>query len=53
MYRDIITLKFVHDFTYQEIAFSLGITEVTARKRIERAKHKIKDLLEKEKSNEI
>lgn len=53
MYRDIITLKFVHDFTYPEIAFSLGITEVTARKRIERAKHKIKDLLEKEKSNEI
>lgn len=53
MYRDIITMKFVYNFTYQEIAFSLGITEVTARKRKERAKHKIKDLLEKEKSNEM
>jgi RNA polymerase sigma-70 factor (ECF subfamily) len=53
MYRDIITLKFVYEFTYQEIADSLGITEVNARKRIERAKQKIEDQLEKEKSNEM
>ena len=53
MYRDIITLKFVYEFTYQEIADSLGITEVNARKRIERAKQKIRDQLEKEKSNEM
>lgn len=53
MYRDIFTLKFVYEFTYQEIADSLGITEVNARKRIERAKQKIRDQLEKEKSNEM
>lgn len=48
MYRDIITLKFLHEFTNEEIASALDINEATVRKRIERAKRKIQDLLRKE-----
>lgn len=48
IYRNVITLKFIHEFTNKEIALSLNINESTIRKRIERAKKKIQALLEKE-----
>lgn len=50
--RDLITLKYVHEFTNPEIAQALGLKEATVRKRLERAKQKILILLEKEESND-
>ncbi len=48
--RDILTLKYVHEFTNREIAAMLGITEVTVRKRLERAKKLLKKILKGEAS---
>ncbi|MFL0195864.1 RNA polymerase sigma factor [Clostridium sp. WILCCON 0269] len=49
IYRDIVTLKFIHELTNKEIATLLNINEATVRKRIERAKQRIQVSLEKEK----
>ena len=53
IYRDTITLKYIHGFTNSEIALSLNINEATVRKRVERAKQKIQDILEKESRDAI
>ena len=53
IYRDVITLKYVHEFSNEEIAMSLNINEATVRKRIERAKNKIQAMMEKENMNVI
>lgn len=53
IYRDVITLKYIDDFTNEEIAKFLNISEATVRKRIERAKQKIQELLERENKNAI
>lgn len=50
-YRDVVTLKFVHELSNREIATLLDINEANVRKRIERAKQKIQALLEKENKN--
>ena len=42
MYKDVMILKFVHELTNHEIATLLNINEATVRKRIERAKQKIR-----------
>lgn len=44
IYRDILTLKYIDEYSNYEIAKLLNITEVTVRKRIERAKKKLKKL---------
>ena len=48
IYRDVIILKYVHELSNQEIGLSLNINEAAVRKRIERAKQKVKILLERE-----
>lgn len=53
IYRDIIILKFLHELTNQEIASLLNINEANVRKRIERAKRKIQNILEKECSDAV
>lgn len=53
IYKDVITLKYLHELTNQEIAVLLNINEATVRKRIERAKDRIQALLDKENKNVI
>jgi RNA polymerase sigma-70 factor (ECF subfamily) len=48
IYRTVLTLKYVHDYTNPEIANVLDITETTVRKRIERAKLKVQEMLDME-----
>lgn len=48
IYRDILTLKYVHDLSNGEIAETLNLSEPTVRKRIERAKSRICEIIEKE-----
>lgn len=48
MYRGVLTLKYVQEFSNAEIAQMLDISEATVRKRLERAKHKLEELFEKE-----
>lgn len=50
IYKDILTLKFVQEFSNEEIARMLGISEPTVRKRLERAKEKIQQFLNEETS---
>ena len=50
IYRDILTLKYVQEFSNQEIAQMLGISESTVRKRLQRAKEKIRNFLSEETS---
>jgi RNA polymerase sigma-70 factor (ECF subfamily) len=45
IYKDVLTLKYVQEYSNLEIARILGITEVTVRKRLERAKSKMKQIL--------
>jgi RNA polymerase sigma-70 factor (ECF subfamily) len=45
IYKDVLTLKYVQEYSNNEIAQMLGITEITVRKRIERAKNKMKQIL--------
>lgn len=47
-YNDIVFLKFYHDFTYDEIAKLLQIKPATARKRIERARIQLRNVVGKE-----
>jgi len=48
LYRDVLTLKYVQELSNEEIAKILDITEATVRKRIERAKRKLEEILERE-----
>lgn len=38
IYRDILTLKYIEEYSNGEIGELLGITEATVRKRMERAR---------------
>lgn len=48
IYYDVMTLKFYNELTDKEIAKALHITEATVRKRYERAKKQLREMLEKE-----
>lgn len=50
IYKDIIFLRYIEEFTVKEIAHILYVTENTVWKRSERAKKLLKELLEKEES---
>ena len=41
IYRDILTLKYVEEYSNSEIGSLLGITEATVRKRLERARKEL------------
>ncbi len=41
-YRDVFIMKFIKDMSYKEIAKSLNVSEVAIRKRMERARKKVK-----------
>ncbi len=44
-YRDIFIMKFVKDMSYKEIANDLNLNEATVRKRMERARNRVKQIL--------
>lgn len=48
IYKEVLTLKFVNDLTDKEIAEILEISNSATRKRLERAKVKLTELLNKE-----
>lgn len=48
IYNAVLTLKYVQEFSNSEIAETLDISEPTVRKRLERAKSKVQEALEKE-----
>lgn len=47
MYKDIIYLYYLEEFTTKEIAKMLGVTVDTVYKRLERAKKLLKETLER------
>lgn len=51
IYKDILILKYVQEFSNAEISKSLGISEANVRKRLERARSKIQQMLEKEEAD--
>ncbi|MEG6613027.1 RNA polymerase sigma factor [Pseudoclostridium thermosuccinogenes] len=53
IYKDVLTLKYVHDFSNEEIAKMLDVSEAVVRKRLERAKRKIKEIFGKEESAHV
>lgn len=48
IYRDVLILKYLHDMSRDEIAVGFGIQPETVKKRLLRAKRKIRENLEKE-----
>lgn len=44
-YRDIMVLKYLHELNDKEIASALGISEAAARKRLQRARERLKKLI--------
>ena len=48
IYKEVLTLKYLQELTNAEIAQTLGISEATVRKRLERARHKLEESLKKE-----
>lgn len=48
IYRDVLILKYVHQYKDAEIGEILGISSVTARKRLQRAKEKLMLILREE-----
>lgn len=48
VYRDIITLKYLHDLSVNEIASLLDLTKDTAKKRLQRGRDLLKAAFEKE-----
>lgn len=51
-YYNVLILKYYHGFNDDEISKILDISKENVRKRITRAKHKLSEILEKEKDNE-
>jgi RNA polymerase sigma-70 factor (ECF subfamily) len=45
IYRDIMVLKYLHELNDKEIASTLGISEAAARKRLQRARERLKKLI--------
>ena len=50
IYKDVLTLKYVQEFSNEEIAKMLDISEATVRKRLERARRMLEEILEREES---
>jgi len=50
IYKDALKLKYVQEFSNEEIAKMLDISEVAVRKRLERAKRKLEEILKREDS---
>lgn len=48
IYNEVLTLKYVQEYSNIEIAKILNISEATVRKRLERAKTKVQDILKTE-----
>ena len=48
-YREVILLKYHHEYTYEEMSKLLNVEQATLRKRIERAKVALSKILEGEK----
>lgn len=48
IYRKVLLLKYYNGFSNREIAASLHMTEVNVRKTIQRAKDKLKNILERD-----
>ncbi|AHF09052.1 MULTISPECIES: RNA polymerase sigma factor [Dehalobacter] len=48
IYQEVLKLKYVQEYSNTEIAQMLDISEVTIRKRLERTKRKLQEILEKE-----
>jgi len=53
IYKDVLTLKYVQEFSNEEIAKMLDISEATVRKRLERAKRRLKEILKREESADV
>lgn len=51
-YSDIILLKFYHELENDEIASLLNITEDNVRKRLQRARNKLKEMMEDDSYND-
>lgn len=52
IYRDVMLLKYLHDFSDKEISRVLKVTQPTVRKRLERGKAKLISLLAKEEASD-
>ncbi len=53
IYKDVLTLKYVQEFSNEEIAKMLDISEATVRKRLERAKRRLEEILGREESADV
>jgi len=53
IYKDVLTLKYVQEFSNEEIAKMLDISEAAVRKRLERAKRRLEELLKREESADV
>jgi RNA polymerase sigma-70 factor (ECF subfamily) len=53
IYKDVLTLKYVQEFSNEEIAQMLDISEATVRKRLERAKRRLEEILGREESADV
>jgi RNA polymerase sigma-70 factor (ECF subfamily) len=53
IYKDVLTLKYVQEFSNEEIAKMLDISEAAVRKRLERAKRRLEEILKREESADV
>jgi len=53
IYKEVLTLKYVQECSNAEIAQTLGISEATVRKRLERARHKLEESLKQEENTDV
>jgi RNA polymerase sigma-70 factor (ECF subfamily) len=53
IYKEVLTLKYVQELSNAEIAQTLGILEATVRKRLERARHKLKESIKQEENTDV
>ncbi|WP_101696937.1 RNA polymerase sigma factor [Clostridium minihomine] len=53
IHRDILKLKYIMNYSNEEIGSMLDISEDAVRKRLERARNKLKGILEKESTSNV
>jgi RNA polymerase sigma-70 factor (ECF subfamily) len=53
IYKEVLTLKYVQELSNEEIAQTLGISEATVRKRLERARHKLQESIKQEENTDV
>jgi len=53
IYKEVLALKYVQECSNAEIAQTLGISEATVRKRLERARHKLEESLKQEENTDV